>query len=405
MTAFLPKVALLLAALAFAPLAHAATSAWRVSWAASPEPPMPAGLKLPVGTPAFNNQTVVQVVRLSSGGGALRLRLTNEYGSKPLAIGHARIAVLDADGKPTSGSERDVTFGGAATALIPPHAPLLSDPVTAPLAPLAKLQISLYLPGETGQCTCHAIGLQKAMISPPGDFTGKDFTPAQVIEQHAFLSAVEVQGASGGAGSRVGIIAFGDSITDGYLSTVDTNRTWPDRLAERLVKAGRAAAVANEGIGGNRVLSDGAIPIFGDSALTRFDRDVLSLPGATHMIVLEGVNDLGGKPSPSADAIIAGYRQLVVRAHAHGLKAIFATILPYKGAAYFRPEGEAARTAINTWIRTNAEADGVIDFDKAVRDPADPAKMKAALQSGDWLHPNDAGYRAMGDAVDLKLFR
>ena len=392
---------MLLAGVLVGPLAHAADHGWRASWAASPAPPMPPGAKFPITTPSFNDQTVVQVVRLSAGGRAVRLRLSNEYGPKPLAIGHARIALLGPGGEPVAGSGREVTFGSARTATVPPHAPLVSDPVELKVPALANLQVSLYLPGDTGPCTCHALGLEKGTVSPPGDFTDKPFTPTAMVDARAFLSAVEVEGGKRGPS----IIAFGDSITDGYLSSSDKNRRWPDRLSERLSKAGVHAAVANEGIGGNRVLSDGAVAIFGDSALTRFDRDVLSHPGATHLIVLEGVNDLGGQPMPSAQDLIAGYRQLLARAHAHGIKVIFATVLPYRGAAYFRDEGEAARLAINAWIRTNREADGVIDFDKATRDSADPARMKKELQSGDWLHPNDAGYRAMGDAIDLKLFR
>jgi lysophospholipase L1-like esterase len=392
---------LLLTGLLISPVAQAAERGWRVSWAASPAPPMPPGAKFPIKTPGFNDQTVVQVVRLSAGGTRVRLRLSNEYGVKALAIGHARVALLGKDGAPLAGTEREVTFGGMRAASLPPHAPLLSDPVALDVPPLADLQVRLYLPGDTGPCTCHALGLEKGTVSPPGDFTDKPFTPTGTVDARAFLSAVEVEGGSPGPS----IIAFGDSITDGYQSSSDMNRRWPDRLAERLTEAGVAAAVANEGIGGNRVLSDGAVAIFGDSALTRFDRDVLAHAGTTHLIVLEGVNDLGGKPTPSADELIAGYRQILARAHAHGIKVIFATVLPYKGAAYFRDEGEAARTAVNTWIRSNHEADGVIDFDRAMRDPADPARMKKALQSGDWLHPNDAGYRVMGDAIDLKLFR
>ncbi len=392
---------LFLAGLMLAPATQAAETGWRTSWAASPEPPMPLGVKFPVATPTLNNQTLVQVMHLSTGGRALRLRLTNEYGAKPLAIGHARVALIGADGQVVADSAHDVTFGGSKTAVIPPHAPLVSDPVEIGAQPLSDLQISLYLPGDAGQCTCHAIGLGGGAISPAGDFTDTPFTPAQKIDSWVYISAVEVQSTVRGPS----IIAFGDSITDGYLSTSGTNRRWPDRLAERLAKAGVQAAVANAGIGGNRVLSDGVISIFGESALTRFDRDVVSMPGATHLVVLEGINDLGGKPTPSAEALIAGYRQILARAHAHGLKVIFATLLPYKGAAYFREDGEAARLAANAWIRSNHEADGVIDFDAAMRDPADPARMKKDLQSGDWLHPNDAGYRTMGDAVELKLFR
>ncbi len=315
-------------------------------------------------------------------------------------IGHVRVVALR-DGAAGSGDAREVTFGGSRAARIPPHAPLLSDPVELPLGSLATLQVSIYLPDATGPCTCHAVGAQKAAISPQGDYTERPFTPVSQPEGRAFLSAVEVEGVAG----RLGVVAFGDSITDGYKSTTGTDRRWPDRFAERLVEAHRDVAVANEGLSGNRVLSDGAIPTFGESALTRFDRDVLGLAGVTHVIVLEGVNDLGGKPEPSAQDLIAGYRQMIARAHAHDIKVILATILPYKGAAYFRPEGEAVRGAVNTWIRTTREADGLVDFDAVVRDPHDAARMRADLQSGDWLHPNDAGYRAMGDAAPVVLSR
>ena len=404
----MPRFGLVLLLLAFIPAAQVRgqtrdrAEAWRTSWAAPPGPPMGEIAGAPAGavTPAFNNQTIEQVVRLSASGRRLRLRLSNEYGSTPLVIGRVRVVALQG-GKSRSGEAREVTFSGARIARIPPHAPILSDPIELPLNQLAVLKVSIYLPEATGPCTCHAVGLQKADISPPGDYTDRPFTPAFQAEGRAFLSAVEVAG----AGGRLGVVAFGDSITDGYRSTTGANRRWPDRFAERLAQAHSDVAVANEGLSGNRVLSDGAIPIFGESALTRFDRDVLGLAGVTHVIVLEGVNDLGGKPEPSAEALIAGYRQMIARAHAHGIKISLATILPYKGAAYFRPDGEAVRTTVNTWIRTAREADDVVDFDAIVRDPHEPARMRADLQSGDWLHPNDAGYRAMGDAVPTALSR
>ncbi|MDB5416635.1 MAG: putative esterase [Phenylobacterium sp.] len=390
-------------ALAMAGSAAAAPGKWVASWAAPPTPPLPvAPARFATwASPVLNNQTVVQRLRLSAGGARLRLRFTNEYGSKPLAIGRARVALIGADGKVVAGSARDLAFSGAPSAVARAHAPLLSDPVALPTRPLAMLQVSLYFPTQTEPCGCHSQGGETAEISPPGDFVGAAFTPASTTENRVFLSGVEVERAAAGPV----IVAFGDSITDGYLSTVGANRRWPDRLAERLAAAGSNAAVANTGIGGNRVLSDAVLPIFGQSALARFDRDVLGQSGATHLVVLEGVNDLGTPPPPSAEALIAGYRQLIARAHAHGLKVIMGTVLPYKGAPYFRPDGEAVRQAVNGWIRTAHEADGVIDFDAAVRDPADPARLRAAFQSGDWLHPNDAGYRAMGEAVDLKLFR
>jgi lysophospholipase L1-like esterase len=239
----------------------------------------------------------------------------------------------------------------------------------------------------------------------PGDATAKAPPPPAGPRPtyRAFLSAVEVETA---APAGPVVVAFGDSITDGTASTPGKDHRWPDRLAERLTAAqkGRAAGVDDAAISGNQVIAGGRIAIFGQSALTRFDRDVLSIPGATHVVVLEGVNDLGMSRA-TAEPLIAGYRQLIARAHAHGLKIFGATILPYEGAAYFSPAGEAERQKINAWIRTGKEFDGVIDLDAATRDPAKPTKLRADLQSGDWLHPNDAGYKVMGEAVDLSLFR
>lgn len=397
---------LIVFALLLAPIsAQAQAPKWVASWAASPAPPQaPPPGATGVGalsTPTFDDQTLIQVVRLSAGGRAVRVRFTNEYGRAPLMIGAARVAVVGADGAPVVGGDHALTFAGLATATVPPGAPILSDPVDLPTKALSSLRIALYLPRKVERCTCHIIGGQTVQVSPHGDYTQRPLPAASSGPSYrAFLSAVEVQP----RGTVPTIVAFGDSITDGYLSTVNTNRRWPDRLAERLTAAGLSVAVVNAGIGGNRVLSDGVIPIFGESALTRFDRDVLSLPGVTHVIVLEGVNDLGAKPSPSASDLIAGYRQLIARAHEHGIKVSLATILPYGGAAYFRADGEAVRQAVNAWIRAGDGFEGVIDFDAAVRDPAKPERMQAALQSGDWLHPNDAGYRVMGDAVKLGLF-
>jgi lysophospholipase L1-like esterase len=250
-------------------------------------------------------------------------------------------------------------------------------------------------------------GADFVLVSPKGDHTDRPFdtTAPAGATYRAFLSGVEVERAARGPV----IVAFGDSITDGTGSTNGADRRWPDRLAERLVaeRATRSAAVVNAGIAGNRVLSDGAIAMFGEGALARLDRDVLSVPGVTHMVVLEGVNDLGmgGAKPPSAEEMKAGYRQLMARARAQGIKVIGATILPYEGARYFHANGEAVRRELNAWIRSGGEFDGVIDFDAAVRDPAAPTRMRADLHAGDWLHPNDAGYRVMGDAVDLRVFR
>jgi len=386
----------------------AATSAnaqarWVQSWGASPAPVPASGVAMPnVPSPSFENQTLSQVVRLSAGGRRLRVRFTNEYGAQPLTIGAARLAVLAGDGSVVPGSDRAITFGGAAQGVAPPGAPLYGDPVDVAAPTLGKVRITLYLPGKAPACTCHMVGGQ-TIGAASGDQTALPPAPTKGGPAfRAFLSGLDVETSA----PPPVIVAFGDSITDGYKSTDDADRRWPDRLLERLLAGKRPAAVVNQGLSGNQVLNDGFLAIFGQSALTRFDRDVLSTPGLTHVIVLEGVNDLGrgGVTPPTAEALVAGYRQIIARAHAHGVKVIGGTILPYDGAAYFKPEGEGVRQAVNAWIRSGKGFDGVIDFDAAIRDPAKPARMRADLQSGDWLHPNDAGYRVMGDAVSLRLF-
>jgi lysophospholipase L1-like esterase len=397
------RLSVLICALALTAFhAQASGTKWIGSWGASPAMPMAAPANNPSrGTPTFNNQTVTQIVRLSAGGQRLRVRLSNEYGPKPLQIGAVRVALVSGDGAVVSGSERTVTFSGAGSITIPAGAPMLSDPVALPTKPLSHLRVSLFLPTETNGCTCHGTGQDLISIAS-GDATASPPPPAKGAGNYrAFLTEVDVETA---APARPVIATFGDSITDGYRSTDGADRRWPDRLAERLDAAEKPFAVINTAISGNRVLAE-QLPIFGQSALSRFDRDVLSIPGLTHVTVLEGVNDLGmTKPTPGAAEMIAGYRQLIARAHEHGLKIIGATVLPYGGAAYFTPVGEAERQKINAWIRTSHEFDGVIDFDAAIRDPAKPDRMRADLQSGDWLHPNDAGYRVMGDAIDLSLF-
>jgi lysophospholipase L1-like esterase len=397
--------------------AQASASEWVATWGAAPAPPSPAMGPFPA-TPGFNNQTIRQVVRISAGGDRVRVRFTNEYGTKPLAIGAARIALTDEAGKVVAGSERALTFGGKPGAIVPARAPMLSDAVDLPVTALSSLSISLYLPEETGACTCHATGMQTALVSDAGDFTAKAFEPKEKIQSRAFVSGVEVL-ASGKASA---IAVLGDSISDGVGSTMDTNRRWPDLLAARLAARDRgktAWGVVNLGISGNRLLNDGA----GESALARFDRDVLALPGVDYVVIFLGVNDLGmsfGQPSgpmgdffktlrPShpatAEAMIAGYRQLIDRAHARGLKVFGATIAPYEGAMYFSAEGEAARQAINTWIRSGKAFDAVLDFDAAFRDPAHPTQMAEGLHMGDHLHGNDAGYQKVASSIDLALFK
>jgi lysophospholipase L1-like esterase len=391
---------LALALAALAPCAQA-QSHWARSWNASPLAAAPD--RRP---PMLKDVTVRQVVRVSAGGERFRLRLSNEYGPAAARIGRMRIVQLADDGQPVPGTTRDLTFDGSAGAVLAPEAPLLSDPVDLALPALSRLSISLYLPEEVAEPTIHLLGLSSAWIAPGDQTAAAQLTDPTLVTQRILISGIDVQRAEPG---RV-IITLGDSITDGANGTRDADRRWPDLLARRLQAAGlTTVAVANAGISGNRILKPK--PGLGVGALARFDRDVLAVPGATDVIVLEGVNDFGmawrdHDPQPPTPAdLIAGYRQMIVRAHGGGLKIRLATILPYKDANYWSEQGEATRQALNAWIRTSGEADGVIDFDAVMRDPAEPLKLAAVYDSGDHLHPNDAGFRAMADAIDLTPYR
>jgi len=397
-----------------ASLASAAPQ-WIGSWGASPLPPSAAAGPFPA-TPSFDGQTVRQTLRLSVGGERLRLRFSNEFGTKPLSIGSARVALLDANGQPRPETSRVVTFGGRTNAVIATGAPLLSDAIELRVGDLELVSLSLYFPQPTGPCTCHSTGMQDAQISSRGDFTNVSFQPVQTIQARAFISGVEVW-----ADRASTVVVLGDSISDGVGSTPNANKRWPDLLAERLSarRSRERFGIVNEGISGNRVLSDGA----GVSALARFDRDVLAVPGATLVIVFEGVNDLGfafgtfdgplaalrstmpSGAAVSAETMIAGYRQLIARAHSKGLKIYGATIAPYEGASYYSAAGETIRQDINAWIRTSGEFDGVLDFDAVLRDPAKPTQIKEGWHAGDHLHGSDAGYRVLADSIDLTLFQ
>ena len=396
------------AALLWGAAGTAAEARWITSWAASPIPPGPKAA-------SFADQTLRQRVRLSAGGRAIRVRLTNAFGSSPLAIGAARVVLLDAAGNEIPGSGRQLSFGGVPGATIARGAPLLSDPVRLPVPPLARMAISLYLPGETGPCTCHNTALDDTEVSGRGDFTATPFQPVSLLKDRAFLAAVEVD-APGGAAT---VVTLGDSITNGSGSTPGADRRWPDRLAERLAtRRARVWGVANAGIGGNRVLGD----VTGESALTRFDRDVLSHPNVKLLILFEGINDIGRSygPTKTAEAaeaqhalqgrltdpaqMIAAYRQIIERAHQHGILVFGATIAPFKGAGYYSNAGEAARQTINRFIRTSGAFDAVLDFDTVFADPADPASLRPGYHAGDHLHGSDAGYAAIANSVDLTLF-
>jgi len=370
-----------------------------------PKPePSPAGADAPAApvAPLTSDVTFRMVARISAGGTAIRLRLSNELSADPLRLGAVHVALAGDDGAILAGSDQVVTFEGNSAPVIPAFAPMLSDAVALKVPPLAHVVVSIYVPGSTEHLTGHQLGVSTTRIAS-GDQTAAADISGVTTKMRYILSGIDV---SGGPATAT-IVTFGDSITDGALSTADANHRWPDILAERLRAAGKTGfAVANAGISGNRLLATGA----GPAALARFDRDVLSVPGVRYVVVLEGVNDIGNPTArkailPLPKDIIGAYRQMIARAHDRGVKVIGATVLPYKGAGYYSEEGDAVRQAVNDWIREPGHFDGVIDFDRAMGDKADPKTMAAAYDSGDKLHPGDAGYKAMAEAVDLALFR
>jgi lysophospholipase L1-like esterase len=378
--------------------------AWTTTWAGSPTVPVP-------NSAGFNNQTLRVVVHPSLGGSEVRLRLCNTFGTSTVTIGAAAIGLQSADAGITNGTNRSVTFNGGDSITIPPAALIVSDPVKFDVSDGQMLSVSLFAPVDTGPTTVHPLAMQTSYVSASGNFvasTGSESFTTK-IQSAPLLCGVEVKPR---APART-IVTLGDSITDGYGSTPSANHRWPDVLSQRLQAAHRSIAVVNAGISGNRILHDAAParPIFGPNALSRFDRDVLSISGVSHVTVLIGINDIGaGSPARNpqeavtAVEIIGGLHQLVIRGHARGVKMIGATLTPFKGAGYFTPEGEEKRQAVNAWIRTSKEFDAVIDFDATTRDPANPAQFLPAFDSGDHLHPGDAGYRAMGESIDLGIF-
>ncbi len=377
----------------------ASNSPWVTAWSAPPDT---------VGPP-LAGQTVRQILRTSIGGSVLRIRLSNLLGAQPVTLGPVHVAVPASGSAIRAGTDHRLTFGGQPTVTIPPGADVLSDPTSFEVAPLEQLAVSLYVPVGTGPTTTHGTGTQTAFIALDGDFTAAMNLPAgEVSSARFFLTDVEVQA---GADAR-SIVAFGDSITDGYLSTQDLDARWPDVMARRLQADAKlsAIAVANAGISGNRVLNDGV----GPSALARYERDALSKPNVHWILVLEGINDIGeagAPPKPEDDVsalqIIDGLKTLIDRAHARGIKVWGGTLTPFGGVdwPYHTAAGEQKRVAINTWIRGSGAFDAVVDFDQAIRDPSKPDRILAAFDSGDHLHPNDAGYKAMADRIDLRLLR
>lgn len=415
--------ALSLAALLSAPrvLAQSASPSerWVGTWYTSPTVRVPAQPPAPNAPPAqgqnqsplqFKDQTLRQIAHVSLGGERVRVVLSNTFGTVPLTIGAAHIALREKDAAIMPTTDRVLTFAGSPTMNIPPGAVAVSDPVTLTVPSLSDVAVDIYLPNDTAglAVTTHPAAWQTNYVSTPGNHVGVAKLPVQATTAYRrpdglacassfFLSRIEVM-----APAQTGaIVALGDSITDGTQSLIDTNNRWPDHLARRLMKENIKMGVLNAGIGGNRVLSDGN----GVNALARFDRDVAAQPGVTHVIVLEGVNDLGMGPSPSAAALIAGHQQLIDRAHGLGLKIYGATLTPFEGANYYTAEGEKKREALNEWIRTSKKYDAVFDFDAAVRDPNHPTRTLPQYDPGDHLHLTPAGYQAVANTIDLALFK
>jgi lysophospholipase L1-like esterase len=386
-------------------------SAWTTSlFFAAPLPGLPA-------EPPITDKTVRVVVRPTIGGQSLRVRFSNEFGTAPLTIAAAHIALTDGqDSRIQPATDQVLTFSGSPRIIIPAGAPVFSDPVEIAIQPFAEVSVSFYLPGTVEAASSHPQSLHDSYFAGPGDLTSKQELPNPETKQPVYLVSGIDMWAPNSASTTV---AFGDSITEGSGRDSGLYIDYPDQLAKRLAEQGEATiAVVNQGIGGNRILHDTT----GPSALSRFDRDVLSLPGTANLIVLLGINDIGfprvkmpGAKGPeaedrpfasqavSAEELIMGLQQIIVRAHAHGIKVFGATLTPFEGTNVYDESGEAIRQTVNKWIRGTDAFDAVFDFDEMIRDPGHPARIRPEYDSGDHIHPSAAGYKAMADLIPLSL--
>ena len=375
-------------------------SNWVGTWTATPAPADGVSLSAP---------TIRMFPRISIGGDTIRVRLSNAAGTGDLVIAATRVARRGAGAGIQPGTDHAVTFNGSAAVKIPAGALAVSDPVSLPVKPLEDLAVSLHVPGDipAGFGVTGRYARQFNYLSPPGDFTRMEVMHAgRVIDDWFFLSGIDVLAPTGTGG----IVALGDSITDGNISTHDAFCRWPDQLARRLIaRGGKTFGVMNQGLGGNRICHD----IRGDSGVRRFDRDVLSQPGVTHAIVVLGVNDIRNRRGLKEEVVTAGdmihgLNQMALRARARGIRIFGGTLTPFEHETFmvgaWTPEGEAKRLAVNAWIRTSGAFHAVIDFDAGLRDPGHPARMLPLYDNGDHLHPGDVGYNRMGDLIDLSLF-
>jgi lysophospholipase L1-like esterase len=375
---------------------------WVTSWYAAPQPAWDSGFLLPMNAPSYlDNQSLRETVRLSAGGQRIQLVFSNRYGREPVRLGEVRVGPADG-----SAPSRSLRFSGRQEASIPPGAMLTSDPVALELPPLSQLAVTSWLPSRTAVQSFHWGGQQTVQLAVGNAVAAAGFAPGKRIAGRLFLSAVLVEAPK----QARTVVALGDSITDGNGSTPDADRRWPDFLAQRLAPEG--IAVANASISGARLLKDG----MGQAALARFEQDVLSQPGVSDVIVLLGTNDIGwpgspfapAEPAVSFDALTTGYRQLAAAAHARGIRVTVGTLPPFEGAlegtpyaGHYSLEKDSMRRRLNDWLRKAGLFDAVVDFDAVLRDPARPQHLRAEFDSGDHLHPGDAGYRAMAAAIDL----
>jgi lysophospholipase L1-like esterase len=403
------KFFILVAALGMAKAQTSVQGNWVGSWASSQQIPEPQNA---FASEDLRDATLRQIVHLSVGGPTLRVHLSNAFGTEPLHFTSVHVArpVSAGAAKIDPASDKALSFARSSDVTVPAGAEFISDPVDYPVAAGSSLAITLHLDTPPAQQTGHP-GSRATSYLAHGDLvSAADLPEAKKVDHWYQLSGVDVTAPS----NPVAVVALGDSITDGHGATTNGNDRWTDVLAQRLQAspATRTIGVLNQGIGGNHLLTDG----LGPNALARFDRDVLAQTGARYLIVLEGINDLGGleRTGTVPDAahndlvhrIEAAYQQIVTRAHAHGIRVIGATILPYTGSDYYHPgpESEADRQAVNQWIRTPGHFDEIVDFDKVMRDPARPDRLLPEYDSGDHLHPSPAGYRAMGTTIPLSLF-
>jgi lysophospholipase L1-like esterase len=406
------KVCLALAALPFAGASRGElyeTFAWVGSWASAQQIPEPQNA---LALDDLRDATLRQIVHLSAGGPSLRVHLSNAFGTAPLHLTGVHVAhpVSNASSAIDPATDKPLTFSGHPDVIIPAGAEYVSDRLDAPLAPGSDLAVSMHYDQPPQQQTGHPGSHATSYITHGDLVSAADLPRARKIEHWYQLSAIDVNSAPG----AFSIVAFGDSITDGHGSTTNGNDRWPDVLAGRFQGAGlRNTGILNEGIGGNHLLTDG----LGPNALARFDRDVLAQTAIGCVILLEGVNDIGGlaRTHPATPAehatlvqrITGAYEQIILRAHTAKLRVIGATILPFAGSDYYHPDpaSEADRQAVNAWIRTPGRFDALIDFDQVTRDPAHPERLRPAYDSGDHLHPSPAGYAAMAKAIPLALFQ